>query len=164
MSKRDYYEVLGVGKTASESELKSAYRKLALKYHPDRNPGDKAAEEAFKEAAEAYGVLADGDKRQIGRHIAAQYDFGSLVCLEARGFMSDHDFLKVGSPRKKYGERVLLNQLTANHSRAHSLASLRSHSPRSCCSFLRLLVSITRTAASVRPRRTAISFDGRFST
>ena len=63
MSKRDYYEVLGVAKTASETELKSAYRKLALKHHPDRNPGDKAAEEAFKEAAEAYGVLADGDKR-----------------------------------------------------------------------------------------------------
>ncbi len=63
MSKRDYYEVLGVAKTASEAELKSAYRKLALKHHPDRNPGDKAAEDLFKEAAEAYGVLADADKR-----------------------------------------------------------------------------------------------------
>ena len=63
MSKRDYYEVLGVAKTATEAELKSAYRKLALKYHPDRNPGDKQAEEAFKEAAEAYGILADADKR-----------------------------------------------------------------------------------------------------
>ncbi len=65
MSKRDYYEVLGVTRTAPEQEIKSAYRKLALKYHPDRNPGDKAAEEKFKEAAEAYAVLADTDKRHI---------------------------------------------------------------------------------------------------
>lgn len=63
MNKRDFYEVLGIDRTASEQEVKSAYRKLALKYHPDRNPGDKAAEERFKEAAEAYAVLADADKR-----------------------------------------------------------------------------------------------------
>ena len=62
--KRDYYEVLGVAKTATADEIKSAYRKLAMKYHPDRNPGDKAAEEKFKEAAEAYDVLHDPDKRQ----------------------------------------------------------------------------------------------------
>jgi molecular chaperone DnaJ len=65
VSKRDYYEVLGVGKTATEQEIKSAYRKLALKYHPDRNPGDKKAEDSFKEAAEAYSVLADTDKRHM---------------------------------------------------------------------------------------------------
>ena len=59
MSKRDYYEVLGVARHAAESELKSAYRKLALQHHPDRNPGDKGAEERFKEAAEAYAVLSD---------------------------------------------------------------------------------------------------------
>jgi molecular chaperone DnaJ len=63
VNKRDFYEVLGIDRTASEQEVKSAYRKLALKYHPDRNPGDKAAEERFKEAAEAYAVLADADKR-----------------------------------------------------------------------------------------------------
>jgi molecular chaperone DnaJ len=63
VSKRDYYDVLGVSRQASEQELKSAYRKLALKYHPDRNAGDKAAEEKFKEAAEAYAVLADQEKR-----------------------------------------------------------------------------------------------------
>lgn len=62
-TKRDFYEVLGVGRSATEAEIKSAYRKLALKYHPDRNPGDKSAEEKFKEAAEAYAVLADADKR-----------------------------------------------------------------------------------------------------
>ncbi|MGE0593515.1 MAG: molecular chaperone DnaJ [Vicinamibacterales bacterium] len=64
MSRRDYYEVLGVERTAADQEIKSAYRKLALKYHPDRNQGDAEAEERFKEAAEAYAVLADGDKRR----------------------------------------------------------------------------------------------------
>ncbi len=63
MSKRDYYEVLGVGKSADKSELKKAYRKLAVQFHPDKNPGDKEAEEQFKEAAEAYEVLSDPDKR-----------------------------------------------------------------------------------------------------
>jgi molecular chaperone DnaJ len=63
VSKRDYYEVLGVARTATDVEIKSAYRKLALKYHPDRNPGDHTAEERFKEAAEAYAILADPDKR-----------------------------------------------------------------------------------------------------
>jgi molecular chaperone DnaJ len=63
VSKRDYYDVLGVARNANDQEIKSAYRKLALKYHPDRNPGDRAAEERFKEAAEAYAVLADGEKR-----------------------------------------------------------------------------------------------------
>jgi len=62
--KRDYYEVLGVSRSATADEIKSAYRKLAMKYHPDRNPGDKVAEEKFKEAAEAYDVLHDAEKRQ----------------------------------------------------------------------------------------------------
>ena len=61
--KRDYYEVLGLSKGASESEIKKAYRKLALKYHPDKNPDDSSAEEKFKEAAEAYEVLSNGDKK-----------------------------------------------------------------------------------------------------
>ncbi len=67
MSKRDYYEVLGVAKGASQDEIKKAYRKIALQYHPDRNPGNQEAEEKFKEAAEAYDVLSNADKR-------AQYD------------------------------------------------------------------------------------------
>ena len=62
--KRDYYEVLGVSKNATDAEIKSAYKKMAIKYHPDRNPGDKEAEEKFKEAAEAYDVLRDPQKRQ----------------------------------------------------------------------------------------------------
>lgn len=67
MSKRDYYEVLGVAKSASAEEIKKAYRKVAMQHHPDRNPGDKSAEEKFKEAAEAYEILSDADKK-------AQYD------------------------------------------------------------------------------------------
>jgi molecular chaperone DnaJ len=65
VSKRDYYEVLGIERDASEQHIKSAYRKLALKHHPDRNPGDREAEERFKEAAEAYAVLADREKRSL---------------------------------------------------------------------------------------------------
>jgi molecular chaperone DnaJ len=64
VTKRDYYEILGVDRSVDEQSLKSAYRKLALKYHPDRNPGDETAEERFKEAAEAYSVLSDPQKRQ----------------------------------------------------------------------------------------------------
>ncbi|GAA4727865.1 molecular chaperone DnaJ [Flavisolibacter ginsenosidimutans] len=67
MSKRDYYEILGVNKGAATEEIKKAYRKVAMQYHPDRNPGDKSAEEKFKEAAEAYEILSDQDKR-------SQYD------------------------------------------------------------------------------------------
>ena len=76
--KRDYYEVLGVSKTASDSELKSAYRKLAKKYHPDVNPGDKEAEAKFKEATEAYSVLSDAEKRR-------QYDQFGHAAFEQGG-------------------------------------------------------------------------------
>ena len=80
MAKRDYYEVLGVDKSASEDEIKKAYRKIAIKYHPDRNPGNKEAEEKFKEAAEAYDVLHDPQQRQ-------QYDqFGFAGPGGASGF------------------------------------------------------------------------------
>src|SRR5678815_2804233 len=64
MSKRDYYEVLSVSRTATDQEIKSAYRRLAVKYHPDKNPNDASAEEKFKEAAEAYSVLSDTEQRQ----------------------------------------------------------------------------------------------------
>jgi len=64
MAKRDFYEILGVSKTASADEIKKAYRKKAIQFHPDKNPGDKQSEENFKEAAEAYEVLSDADKRQ----------------------------------------------------------------------------------------------------
>jgi curved DNA-binding protein CbpA len=61
---RDYYDILGLSKSASDSEIKSSYRKLAMKYHPDRNPGDKKAEEKFKEISESYEILKDPQKRQ----------------------------------------------------------------------------------------------------
>ena len=64
MSKRDYYEVLGVGRDAGDEEIKKAYRKLAIQYHPDRNPDNKEAEERFKELSEAYSVLSDSEKRR----------------------------------------------------------------------------------------------------
>ncbi|PWJ44138.1 molecular chaperone DnaJ [Sediminitomix flava] len=80
MAKRDYYEVLGLSRDASESEIKKAYRKIAIKYHPDKNPGDKEAEEKFKEAAEAYEVLSNADKKQrydqFG-HQGVDGDFGA---------------------------------------------------------------------------------------
>ena len=78
MAKRDYYEVLGVAKSASADEIKKAYRKVAMQYHPDRNPGDKPAEEKFKEAAEAYEVLSDQEKK-------AQYDRFGHAGLNNRG-------------------------------------------------------------------------------
>lgn len=84
--KRDYYEVLGVSKSASDSELKSAYRKLAKKYHPDTNPGDQEAEVKFKEASEAYAVLSDPDKRR-------QYDqFGHAAFDGGAGGAGGFDF------------------------------------------------------------------------
>ena len=78
MAKKDYYEVLGVDKSASAEEIKKAYRKLAVKYHPDKNPGDKEAEEKFKEAAEAYSVLSDADKK-------ARYDQFGHAGVEGAG-------------------------------------------------------------------------------
>jgi molecular chaperone DnaJ len=65
VNKQDYYEILGVSRSASDTEIKSAYRKLAMQNHPDRNPDDKAAEERFKKAAEAYAILADSEKRSM---------------------------------------------------------------------------------------------------
>ena len=80
MAKRDYYEILEVPKSAGKEEIKKAYRKKALQYHPDKNPGDKAAEEKFKEAAEAYEILSDDNKK-------ARYDqFGHAGVSGASGF------------------------------------------------------------------------------
>jgi molecular chaperone DnaJ len=116
MAKRDYYEVLGLSKDAAEADIKKAYRKLAVKYHPDKNPGDKSAEEKFREATEAYEVLKDSEKRskydQFG-HAAFDsasggfggYGFGGFDLSDAlRAFMNDFggdslfgDFFSFGS-------------------------------------------------------------------
>jgi len=85
MAKRDYYEVLSVQKNASKDDIKKAYRKLAIQYHPDKNPGDKAAEEKFKEATEAYEVLSDDQKKQA-------YDQFGFAGVEGMGGPHAHDF------------------------------------------------------------------------
>ena len=88
MAKRDFYEVLGVQKNASKDDIKKAYRKLAIQYHPDKNPGDKVAEEKFKEATEAYEILADDNKKQA-------YDQFGFAGVEGMGGPSAHDFSQV---------------------------------------------------------------------
>ncbi len=88
MAKRDYYEVLGVPKTATKDDIKKAYRRLAIQYHPDKNPGDKAAEEKFKEATEAYEVLSDEQKRQA-------YDQFGFAGVEGMGGASQQDYTNI---------------------------------------------------------------------
>src|SRR3990167_2756801 len=83
----DYYQVLGVDRNTSGEEIKKAYRKLAMKYHPDRNPGNKEAEQIFKKAAEAYGVLSDPDKKR--RY--DQYGIDGLRGAESRGYSTMED-------------------------------------------------------------------------
>ena len=105
-NKRDYYEVLGVSKNADEAEIKKAYRKLALKYHPDKNPDDATAEEKFKEAAEAYEVLSNAEKKAqklTDDFIAKQLQIikeetkGSIFCVHHFNKDSDNkDGLKTG--------------------------------------------------------------------
>ncbi|MDR0749884.1 MAG: DnaJ domain-containing protein, partial [Tannerellaceae bacterium] len=87
MTKKDYYEVLGVGKSATAEEIKKAYRKKAIEYHPDKNPGNKEAEEKFKEAAEAYDVLSDPQKRQ--RY--DQFGHAGVGGAASGGFSGDFD-------------------------------------------------------------------------
>ena len=118
MGKRDYYDVLGVGKSANKEEIKKAYRKLALKYHPDKNKGDKAAEEKFKEASEAYHVLSDEKRKtnydQFG-HAAFQgggqggfgnFDFSSSFSDIFEDVFGDFGDFGFGSPRRSRSGRA----------------------------------------------------------
>ena len=105
MSQRDYYQVLNVSKQASEPELKKAYRQLAMKYHPDKNPGDHTAEEKFKEAAEAYEVLKDPEKRQI-------YDQFGHEGLKGRGFSGFQGFEDIFSSPSAANSSKLWTSIT----------------------------------------------------
>ena len=114
VSKRCYYEVLGLSRTCTEAEIKASYRRLAIRFHPDKNPGDAAAEESFKEAAEAYEVLMDPEKRE-------RYDrFGHAGLNGQAGFSDVHDIFSAfgeifggdlfgsffgGSPRRRGPQR-----------------------------------------------------------
>ncbi|HIX53992.1 MAG TPA: DnaJ domain-containing protein, partial [Candidatus Sphingobacterium stercoripullorum] len=97
MSKRDYYEVLGISRDADEKAIKSAYRKLAIKYHPDKNPDDKEAEEKFKEAAEAYEVLSNSEKRQ-------RYDRFGHSADGASGFGGGHGGMSMEDIFSQFGD------------------------------------------------------------
>src|ERR671918_945290 len=112
VSKRDYYDVLGVPRSANDNDVKSAYRKLALQYHPDRNPGDKAAEDKFKEASEAYQVLSDPEKRQLydrfgieGLKGAGYQGFGGAADIFSTFGDLFEDLLGFG-PRRRSASRV----------------------------------------------------------
>ena len=116
MSKRDYYEVLGVNKSADESEIKKAYRKLAMKYHPDRNQGDSDAEAKFKEASEAYSILYDKEKRSAydqfghsavdGSNQGGGFDFSSSQFSDIfEDFFGDSSFFGGGGRRRKSNNR-----------------------------------------------------------
>lgn len=121
MSKRDYYEILGLPRGASEDEIKKAYRKLAVKYHPDKNPGDKAAEEKFKELGEAYEVLNDPQKR-------AAYDQYGHAAFDARrrasrggGYSDFHDPFEIF--REVFGQQAggsIFDDLFGGGNRANS--------------------------------------------
>ena len=98
MADRDYYNILGVSRNASEDEIKKSYRKLAMKYHPDRNKGDEKAEKKFKEISEAYGVLSDSNKRDI-------YDKYGKEGLSSNGMssnMNPNDTIKLKKPNEVY--------------------------------------------------------------
>lgn len=97
MAKRDYYEVLGVSKTANDDEIKKAYRKLAMKYHPDRNPDNPEAEEKFKEASEAYEILSDGEKRSMYDRMGHNaFEGGGFGGGSGRGFNTEDIFSQFG--------------------------------------------------------------------
>src|SRR5580658_2300199 len=120
VGKADYYEVLGVARDASDQELKSAYRKLALKFHPDRNPGDRESEERFKEASEAYQVLCDADKR-------AAYDRFGHAGLSGAGpgspFTGNVDLGDIFGDL--FGEMFNMGGATRSNSRQHRGDDLR---------------------------------------
>src|SRR2546422_5351233 len=127
MARRDLYEVLGVARDAGEDEIKKAYRKIAFESHPDRNPGDKAAEQSFKEATEAYEVLRDQEKRArydqfghagvgAGQSGSAGVDFSGFDLADAlRAFM--RDFGELGGLEEFFGGTRRGNHLRVGRDR-----------------------------------------------
>ena len=132
--KRDYYEVLGVSKTATAAEIKKAYRKKAIQYHPDKNPGDKEAEEKFKEAAEAYEVLSDPDKK-------ARYDQFGHKAFEGPGGFGEGHFTNMEDIFSHFGD--IFGDIFGGGFRSAHGRSGRRTAPRYRGSDLRVKLKIT---------------------
>ena len=140
MAKRDYYEVLGVQRGASEAEMKAAFRKLAMQYHPDRNPGDKDCEHRFKEINEAYDVLKDEQKR-------AAYDRFGHAAFEQGGMAGAHGFgADFGSTFCRHLRRHF------RHGRRRAAAATAASAAPICATTWR---SRSRKPSAARPRRCA---------
>ena len=141
MAKRDYYEVLGVARNASEDEVKKAYRKLAMQYHPDRNPGDKTAEDKFKEAAEAYEVLRDADKR-------ARYDrYGHESVRSSHTASQEFEFDLADALRTFMSEGIFADFFGAGRSGRTAGGQLRGSDLQ-----IRMKLSLEEIAAGVTKR------------
>ncbi len=115
MAKRDYYEILGVSKTAEEREIKKAYKRLAMKYHPDRNQGDKEAEAKFKEIKEAYEVLTDAQKRAAyDQYGHAAFEQGGMGGGFGGGFNGGADFSDIFGERRATFATAAARKLARN--------------------------------------------------
>ncbi len=142
MAKRDYYEVLGIARTAGDAEIKTAYRKLAMLHHPDRNPGDSECEHQFKELNEAYEVLKDGDKR-------AAYDrFGHAAFEQGAGMAARAGF---GADFASTFADIFDDLFGMGGRRAVAAAAAASAAPMSATPWR----SASRRPAPARPRRCA---------
>jgi len=169
--KRDYYEILGADRNASESELKKSYRQMALKYHPDKNPDNKGAEERFKEAAEAYEVLRDPEKRKV----YDQFGHDGLKGQGPGGFGGFEDIFSAfgdifgdffGGGGRQHGGADLRTDVTISFEQA-AFGTEETVSPQTCALpyLQRLQVQTRHLAGSLRdlPRyRTGGSFPGVF--
>ena len=140
--KRDYYEVLGVAKNASDAELKKAYRKLAKKYHPDVNPGDKEAEAKFKEATEAYGILSDPDKRkQYDQFGHAAFENGGGGAGGFGGFDFNLSLIHIYSMKKAIQETERRRSIQEAYNKEHGIT------PTTIKKAVRDLITVSKAVA-----------------